>query len=168
MARLNMCDRCPRRDTARLFRALGETAAAEEIEREGCVWWWAVSEVNDSGAARIRETCGAEEALPKFLTEFGARIVEAAQTCGSMRNEVATGLSRIAAAAEVTATAAVLRPVASGGFALDPFPGGLTLDQVPRPAGELAAALVDAARAPVPQLLAPEDAGAQPLDEGTP
>lgn len=132
---MNMCERCPRRDTARLFRALGETAAAEEIERQGCPWWWAVvGTEGDSRGVRIKEQCGVE-LLPNFLAAYGSKILEATEQVGKTKNEIAAGLGRIATAAEVAATAAVLRPVVG--------PTWMTENQMPRPADELAAVSVD-------------------------
>lgn len=96
-----MCSRCPRRDTALLLRELGQIKQADQIEREGCPWFWAIQETNGSGAVRITEKCGAE-VLPEFLTDFGAKIIEALQTAQSSRNEVAKGFERLASAVETS------------------------------------------------------------------
>jgi hypothetical protein len=97
MPRKIMCDRCPRGDVARLFEALGERQAAEEIRAAGCPWWWAVELVQGAGAGRqvkVEEGCGVEY-LPRFLTEYGARVAEALGQVQDVKNETAATLGRM-------------------------------------------------------------------------
>lgn len=92
-----MCDRCPRRDMARLFRALGEASEAERIESEGCVWWWEVEQTNlTTGKKRNVEVCGAQEAMPQFLTAYGEKIIEALMTAQTNTDVIDKGLRGIA------------------------------------------------------------------------